>query len=81
MNLPGESTAMHLEFLIGGLPPAIPLKIEGPFAALKYNVDMEALVRNTAKGVLESPEKAGELLKQAPDKAGTVIKGVEGLFR
>ena len=42
---------------------------------------MEALVRNTAKGVLESPEKAGELLKRAPDKAGSVIKGVEGLFR
>ncbi len=81
VNLPGESTAMHLDFLVGGLPPAIPLKIEGPFAALKYNVDMEALVRNTARGVLESPEKAGELLKQAPDKAGTVIKGVEGLFR
>ncbi len=81
VNLGKSSTALGLDFLVGGLPPAIPFKVEGPFASLRYGVDMEAFLKNTAEGVLRSPEKAGELLKNAPGRAGDVIKGVEGLFR
>ena len=81
VNLGRSSTSLVLDFLVGGLPPALPFKVDGPFSSLKYGVDMEAFLKNTATDVLRSPEKAGELLRHTPNKAGDVIKGVEGLFR
>ena len=81
VDLGRSSMALAVDFLMGGVPPAIPFRVSGPFSSPHYGVDMEAFLKNTATGVLRAPEKAGELLKGAPDKAGSVVKEVEGLFR
>ncbi len=81
VDLARSATDLSLDFLVGGLPPAVPFQVKGPFSSLSYGLDTEAFLKNTAKGVLEMPDQAGEALKTAPEKAGEVLKGVEGLFR
>ena len=56
-----------LEFLLGGMPPAIPVNISGPFGSLSTSVDMRIFLRNVtesaAAGSLPPPDAARELLR------------------
>jgi AsmA protein len=65
VNLALERVDLGVDFMVAGNPPAIPVNITGPFSAVSSSVDIRTLMRNTAEGVLTSPEKARELLKDA----------------
>ena len=69
VNMVHEQMDLGIDFMLDGRPPAIPVNIQGPFNSLSYGVDMQILLRNTAESALESPERAGE-----------IIRGVKGLF-
>jgi AsmA protein len=64
-NLVVEQLDLGIDFMIAGNPPAIPVNITGPFTSPSSSVDMKAMMRNTAEGILETPENAKKLLKNA----------------
>lgn len=62
---------LGIDFMLAGLPPAVPVTISGPFAALSYGVDMRTFLRNVAESALVNDPK-----KTARD----LLKGVGGLL-
>jgi hypothetical protein len=68
---------LGLEFLLGGLPPAIPVNISGPVASLSYSVDMRTFMRNAAEsaaGALPSPDAARDLLRNVRDIGSRILR-------
>jgi uncharacterized protein involved in outer membrane biogenesis len=61
---------LGLDFLLGGMPPAIPVSVSGPFGALSYSVDMRTFLRNVA-------ESAGSL---PPDAAKSLLRNVGNMI-
>jgi hypothetical protein len=62
-----EQAEFNLDFLLGGIPPAIPVSISGPLDSLSYSVDMRAFMRNAAGTVRNLPQ---------PDKARDMLRGI-----
>lgn len=47
-----------IDFMPGGIPPAVPVSISGPFASLSTSVDMRTFMRNVAESAAKTPESA-----------------------
>lgn len=62
---------LGVDFLLGGLPPAVPVSISGPYGALSYSVDVRTFMRNVA-------ESAGELPQ---DAARSLLRNIGGLLQ
>jgi len=59
---------LGLDFLLGGMPPTIPVSINGPFGALSYSVDMRTFLRNVAESAGSlSPDAGKGLLRNVGD--------------
>ena len=80
VNLINQGLALTLRFLLAGQPPAVPVVVTGSLSAPSYSVDMVELVKGAAVDVLQSPERAKDLLTN-PDSGEKLIRGVEGLFK
>lgn len=64
---------LGIDFLLAGLPPAVPVTINGPFSSLSAGVDMRTFLRNVAEAAITTPEGAAGAAKG-------LIKGVGGLL-
>ena len=64
---------LGIDFMLAGLPPAVPVTINGPFNSLSYGVDMRTFLRNVAETAVTAPEGAAGAAKG-------LIKGVGGLL-
>lgn len=51
---------LGIDFLLGGLPPAVPVNISGPYGALSYSVDTRTFLRNLAEDAVTLPQKSGK---------------------
>ena len=58
----------------------IPLKINGPLSDISYSVDMEKLLKNMGKGLLQAPQNLrpteGGIRKILPGSGGNPLKGL-----
>ena len=75
INLPAENLDLRVDVLPGGVPPVIPLIIDGSLYAPAVNLSARGLLEKTAKGIIESPQDAAKLLKQ-PKSIGKELKGI-----
>lgn len=60
-----------IDFMLAGLPPAVPVGISGPFNSLSASVDMRTFLRNVAEAGVKKPEEAVK----------GVLRGIDGLLR
>ena len=74
-NIPNQTMDTRIAISIPALPE-IPARITGPLASPVYRVDTEALLRNTARGVLQAPGRATEGLGRATEGIGRGLGGV-----
>ncbi len=58
-DIPSQAMDYRVTVSLPALPE-VPARVSGPLASPSYTVDAAGLLRNTAKGVLQSPGKAGE---------------------
>lgn len=57
-----------MNFMLAGLPPAVPVGISGPFNSLSTNIDMRTFLRNVAEAGIHAPEGAAkDLVKGVGD--------------
>lgn len=59
-----------IDFMLAGMPPAVPVGISGPFSSLSASVDMRTFLRNVAETGVKSPGEA----------AKGILRGVDGLL-
>lgn len=76
-NIPNQTMDSRIAISVPALPE-IPARITGPLASPTYTVDAEALLRNTARGVLQTPGRATEGLGRATEGIGRGLGGVLG---
>jgi len=59
---------LGLDFLLGGMPPAVPVSISGPFGSLSYSVDMRTFLRNVGESAGSLPSDGAKgLLRNVGD--------------
>lgn len=76
-NIPSQTLDYRVAISVPALPE-IPARITGPLASPAYTVDAEALLRNTARSVLQNPGRATEGLGRATEGIGRGLGGVLG---
>ncbi|MDR0827666.1 MAG: AsmA family protein [Desulfovibrio sp.] len=59
---------LGIDFMAGGLPPAVPIGIHGPLNSLSYEVDMRTFLRNTAESAVNAPKSAVDAVKGLGDR-------------
>ncbi|MDR3177157.1 MAG: AsmA family protein [Desulfovibrio sp.] len=65
---------LGLDFMLGGLPPAVPVGIHGPLNSLSYEVDMRTFLRNSAEAAVDAPKAAVDTIR----KSGGALKNLGG---
>ncbi|MDR2800981.1 MAG: AsmA family protein [Desulfovibrio sp.] len=65
---------LGLNFLLGGVPPAVPVGIHGPLNSLSYEVDMRTFLRNSAEAAADTPKAAVDAIR----KSGGAMKDLGG---
>ncbi len=76
-NLPDRTLHYRVNVRLPAVP-VVPAVIDGPLESPRYSVDKVEFLRNAARGILESPGKAGQGLEKTGEGLG---KAVEGIFR
>ncbi len=76
-NIPDQVMDYRVAIQLPALP-IVPATITGPLSSPRYSVDKVEFLRGTAKGILESPGKAGQGLEETGKGLG---KAVEGIFK
>lgn len=72
---------MGVDFMLGGLPPAVPVHIRGPLASPAYGVDMRTFLRNVAESAARQEESVIDLIRR-PEKGAQFLRDLgENLLR
>lgn len=77
IHLSHKQVDLGIDFLLGGLPPAVPVHISGPFSSLSYSVDTRRFLRNVTESALQEP-KAVENLLNSPEARRNLLRGIGG---
>jgi len=76
INIPAENLELRIDVLPGGIPPAIPLIVDGSMYSPSVDLSARGLLENTARGIVETPKDAVKILEKAPKSIGKEIKGI-----
>ncbi len=76
-DIPEQTMNYRVNILLPALP-TVPAVIAGPLASPRYSVDKVEFLRGTAKGILETPGKAGQGIEKTGEGLGNVVKGIFG---